>query len=78
MARVKRLVTAFAEPAAGPGWANTPLYIIWRDEKGALHEECLQPEDQSITMKALYAVASASHASLCHQIIRSYPGEYTE
>lgn len=34
------VVTAFAEPAAGPGWANTPVWVILQRADGTFTREC--------------------------------------
>ena len=58
------IVTAYAEPAAGPGWANRPLWVIVRDGNQKLREECIQPEDQTQEMCALYSISAATHAAM--------------
>lgn len=71
----KQLVTVYTEPASGPGWANAPLWIIWRDDLGKLHEDCLQPDDQSNDIRTLYGTCAAAHAALM-RATRSAMGEY--
>lgn len=58
------VVTAYAETASGPGWSNAPIWVITRDSNNVLHQECLQPDEQTPEMAALYAVSSAAHASM--------------
>ncbi len=58
------LVCAYAEPSAGPGWSNRPLWLIVRDREGRLHERCLQPHEQPPTVLALYDVAAAAHEAV--------------
>src|SRR5438552_91090 len=41
------IVTAYAESAAGPGWANSPIWVIVRRRDGNLRMECLQPDEQT-------------------------------
>lgn len=64
------VVTAFAEPAAGPGWANSPVWVIVRGQDGALRQECLQPEEQSAAMRALYTVSAAAQAAMTREVER--------
>jgi hypothetical protein len=58
------IVTAFAEYAAGPGWANRPLWVIVRGTDHKLREECIQPEDQTADMHALFRVSNAAHMAM--------------
>lgn len=63
-----KIVTAFAESASGPGWANQPVWIIVRDKLGNLREECLQPEEQTETMQAIYKISQAVHQVMKHEV----------
>ena len=56
------VVTAYAAPASGPGWANAPVWVIVRGRDGALREECIQPDDQSRAMRTLYRIAAEVNA----------------
>lgn len=58
------IVTAFAEGASGPGWSNALVWVIIRRVDGALEQECLQPDEQTAEMSALYAVSAAAHGSM--------------
>lgn len=58
------IIAAYAEPAAGPGWANSPLWLIVRDENQKLRRECLQPEEQTADILNLYSVSAAAHAAI--------------
>lgn len=55
------IVTAFAEPACGPGWANSPLWVIVKRDDGKMYVECIQPEDQTNQMRLLYPISSYVH-----------------
>lgn len=65
---MRNIVCAWPERASGPGWANWPLWYIYRDEAGKLHEACLQPDEQSHEIKLLYPVAEEAHRSLLHEV----------
>lgn len=53
------IVTAYAEPAAGPGWANSLVYVVIGDKQtGKTREECLQPDEQTDAMRTLYGIAA--------------------
>ena len=60
----KSILTAFAEPACGPGWSNTPVWVVLRDENGKFSVECIQPEDQTATMITLYSISSVVHRQM--------------
>lgn len=58
------VVTAYAERAAGPGWANSPIWVIVRDGDKRLHQICIQPEERTAHLHYLYDVSAASHAAM--------------
>lgn len=65
LAKHDRIVAVAAEPASGPGWSNTPLWIVIRSGlNGALRMECLQPEEQGDEILRLYRIAAAVHAKM--------------
>ncbi|KKN08165.1 hypothetical protein LCGC14_1059420 [marine sediment metagenome] len=61
---MRKIISAWAEPAAGPGWANTPVWYIYRDDEGLLQQDCLQPAEQSRDIINLYAIDHAVHSRL--------------
>lgn len=59
------IVTAYADPASGHGWSNSPLWVLIADAAtGRIREVALQPSEQPPEMRTLYAVSAAVHASL--------------
>ena len=60
----KVVVTAYASPAAGPGWANSPLWVILRDGDGHITEECVQPDEQTAEQQILYRISAAIHRDM--------------
>ena len=58
------VVTAFAETAEGPGWFNTPVWVVIRARDHTLRMECLQSEEQTSRMLTLYSVSAACHNSM--------------
>lgn len=58
------IVAAYAEGAAGPGWANQPVWLVVRDGDGNLRMECLQPDEQSSEMLMLYPFSQLAHNSM--------------
>jgi len=64
LAKGESIVTAYAERAYGPGWANSLVWVIVRSRDGALRQECLQPEDQSPAISWLYLPSEAMHLAM--------------
>jgi hypothetical protein len=62
------VVTAFAQRASGPGWSNTPLWVIIQDGDGKLRRECLQPDEQSHTMMLLYNLSNSLNSQLTAEV----------
>jgi hypothetical protein len=58
------VVTAWAESCHGPGWGNVPVWYLVRGQGGELQIRCLQPEEQTAEIHALYKVAEAAHKAL--------------
>ena len=61
----RKVICVYAERAKGPGWANAPLWIVLRDEKGDLSEHCVQPHERTAGGHALYDTAAALPEALC-------------
>ena len=66
----EKVLTAFAQSAAGPGWANQPIRIIIRERDGGLREEWLQPDEQTAEELTLYAVSQAAHGAMTRAVER--------
>ena len=62
------IVTAYAQPCAGPGWGNSPIWVVVKNGDGKLREECIQPDEQTECMYKLYSVCAAAHSSLMYEI----------
>jgi len=58
------VITAFAEYANGPGWSNRPVWLIVRNSKGILRQDCIQPEDQTNEIITLYSTSAAIHKAM--------------
>ena len=54
-----RIVTAWAESASGPGWANALIWIVVSDVENSLRRECLQPEEHTHELHVLFGVSQA-------------------
>ena len=66
----ENIITAFAESARGPGWANSPIWVIIRCADGTIRQECLQPRDQTVLMRALYNLSQSIHLAMVAEVER--------
>lgn len=77
MSKDDRIVTVFAEPAAGPGWANQPLYVVIKNRFSDFPRiECLQPDEQGRDLQNLYSVSASIHGRM-KQIVEHLTGIYS-
>jgi hypothetical protein len=60
----ERILTAYAQPAKGPGWNNRPLWVIIENRNGEIRQECLQQREFSDSIHVLYDIAAEVHARL--------------
>lgn len=58
------ILTAYAERASGPGWANRPVWAIVRGIDGKIRQECIQPEEMPHDMNLLYNLSEAAHLAM--------------
>jgi hypothetical protein len=58
------VVTAWATREHGPGWSNTPVWVLLRADDGRLRVECIQPEEQSAAMRTLHGVSAAAAGAM--------------
>jgi len=61
------VVTAFAYPCDGPGWANNPVVVIIREVDKKLREEMMQPSELSREMVLLYGISHAVHSAMTNE-----------
>jgi len=66
------IITAFAQGASGPGWANTPIYIVVQDIYGKIRTECLQPTEQTPEMWAIYKYSNLAHCDMVRAVERKF------
>lgn len=63
------ILTAYAESAKGPGWSNQPIWVIvYHPPTGEIRRECLQPEDHTPEISALYSVSEAAHRAMTSEV----------
>ena len=58
------VITAYAEPASGPGWANSPIWVIVGNRNGHMRQECIQPDRHTTYMSMLYPFSERAHAGM--------------
>jgi hypothetical protein len=59
LSKDESVVTAYAQPANGPGWANRPLWVVVRRNGTEEYRMvCLQPHEQTEEMVCLYGIAA--------------------
>jgi hypothetical protein len=68
----KRVVAAYAESAGGPGWGNTPIWVLVQDRDGTYTVDCIQPSDQTEEMVTLYRVSQAAHLAMTGAVKRAW------
>ena len=66
----EEIVTAWAEFVSGPGWANSPVWVLVREPAGALRIECLQPEAQTEEILTLFRVSDAASRAMLNAVRR--------
>ena len=62
-----RVLAAWGERCAGPGWANSPLWVLLVNQ-GEHRVEVLQPQEQTAGMHLLFGVSAAVNIALCREI----------
>lgn len=64
IAPLERVIAVVPEYCAGPGWANAVVWVYIENHDKTLRTECLQPEEQTPLMHALYTPGAAMHKAL--------------
>lgn len=61
----ERIIAVVPEYCAGPGWSNTPMWVyIVNHQSKQFRQECIQPDEQTSEMKALFEVGEVTSRSL--------------
>lgn len=69
LCQYERILAVVPEPASGPGWANSPVWVYIEDSRHKnLRTECLQPDEQSPEMRALYPLGAMMHRQLLSSV----------
>lgn len=67
----ERVVAVTPEFAAGPGWANRPLWVHIVDFQNvpqSYRAECIQPEDQTPAMHILFRPLETLHDQMLGEV----------
>jgi hypothetical protein len=65
LAEHETIIAAVPNYAGGPGWSNTPIWVwVYDWQAHTARQECIQPEDQTSEMHALFPVAAAAHEAM--------------
>lgn len=71
--KTDHIITAFGQSASGPGWGNSPVWIIVQSRlDGSIRQECIQPEDQTVEIHHLYRVSQAAHEAMTEAVKRKF------
>ena len=63
------ILTGYAKPASGPGWSNSPFWVIVRDRQtGEFRELCLQPEQQPLELQDWYGICTLVQAKIMRML----------
>jgi hypothetical protein len=57
----ERVISAYAEPACGPGWSNRPFWVLVENREGSIRKQCLQPSEQPVDLARLYDLSALLH-----------------
>ena len=58
------IVTAWPETCSGPGWFNTPIWVLIKNRvTNKRREDCIQPENQTAFMRQIFNVWESMHVT---------------
>lgn len=64
----ERILAVVPERVGGPGWSNAPTWVYITDGEGALRSECIQPEERTPELHALFEVGASVNVALFRAI----------
>lgn len=63
------ILTAYAKPTCGPGWANAAIWVVVHDPAtGKMRDIALQPDEQTREMRTIYSMCAESHRVLMAEV----------
>ena len=69
LSRCERVVAVVPERCSGPGWNNSPTWVYIMSPGGAIRTECIQPDERTPELKALYEIGDV----VCRALIDAVP-----
>lgn len=64
----ERIVAAVPEFCGGPGWSNTPVWVHIVAKDGTYRQECLQPDQQTPSMRQVFRICNEAHRLMLDEI----------
>ena len=61
------IIAVVPEYCNGPGWSNTPIWLVIRDSSDIYRRVCLQPEEQTQLMRDTFKIAAAMSDMLLYE-----------
>lgn len=65
----ERIVAVVPEYCNGPGWRNTPAWVYIATNDGRMREECIQPDERTPELHALFHAGEA----MCNALVAAVP-----
>lgn len=62
------VIAVVPEYASGPGWANQPTWVYVRDSQGKCRMVCIQPDERSASLNALFHAGEAMTRCLINAV----------
>jgi len=69
------VITAFGTHVSGPGWSNTPIWVIVRARDGRMREECIQPTAQTNEMREHFSYSALAHRNMTAAVVAAVKKE---
>lgn len=67
----EHIIAVVPEYADGPGWRNAPTWVYIRASDLSVRSECIQPNERTLELHALFAAGAA----MCGALKSSIPTE---
>jgi len=64
LAADERIIAVVPEFCSGPGWANAVAWVYIVNSSGAFRQDCIQPDERTEALHALFAVGEAVNRAL--------------
>lgn len=68
------IVAVVPEYCVGPGWANTPVWVYYRDDNQQIYQRCIQPDDQTPELVLLFDLGASIQSKLKAAVLNMQRG----